>query len=606
MGQFDKLVSGAGERRASSYEDWIDSSAAEFGATPARGGGWMYRCPAHDDNNPSLSVGRREDGGVLLNCFAGCDNADILRGFNKAGFPIPDRGDEAPVELTHEVEATWDYHDSDGNVVFNVVKNRYSDGSKDFRQRHKVDGKWVWNLQGVDARPIYRLPEINEAIAEGRRIWITEGEKDADVLWDHGEAATTNSGGVKHWKDTHTSQLDGATEVIAVLDNDEAGLAERPSKMQDEFGDRVRLMVPAFGLNDVADHFEAGHGVDDFVPYVRNDPDQTGFEFLHADVDELEPVWGIGEDLLWSTGEDLIIAGPTGHKKTTLCLDLMWARLGFQPSCAGYPVTPTDNGVLYLACDRPRQVQRAMRRVFKSDIEVDDDVLRERMRVWSGPLESPITEDPEILYRMAVDRGCDTVIIDSLKDVAFKLSDDEMGGKANNAIQYALARGIEIVVLHHTRKGEATGKNGEEDEPKPITNIDAIYGSTWITSGAGSVITVFTNKETNETIIHHVKEPAENIGHLMVVMSNITGEVEVVDGWDPVAYLKGMGEVGLDQITGARLGKSPTSTTRNERRQTTKVLERWGRETDLIEQTNPGGKGRGNVPKWRFRMNGSG
>lgn len=35
------------------------------------GPGWMARCPAHDDKNPSLSL-REENGKVLLHCFAGC------------------------------------------------------------------------------------------------------------------------------------------------------------------------------------------------------------------------------------------------------------------------------------------------------------------------------------------------------------------------------------------------------------------------------------------------------------------------------------------------------------------------------------------------------
>lgn len=35
-------------------------------------GGWMARCPAHEDGSPSLSIGLSSDGRVLLNCFAGC------------------------------------------------------------------------------------------------------------------------------------------------------------------------------------------------------------------------------------------------------------------------------------------------------------------------------------------------------------------------------------------------------------------------------------------------------------------------------------------------------------------------------------------------------
>ena len=40
--------------------------------------GWKARCPAHEDDRPSLSVGVGEDGRVLLRCFAGCQLEAIL------------------------------------------------------------------------------------------------------------------------------------------------------------------------------------------------------------------------------------------------------------------------------------------------------------------------------------------------------------------------------------------------------------------------------------------------------------------------------------------------------------------------------------------------
>lgn len=46
------------------------------------GDGWMARCPAHDDREPSLSIAIGKDGKVLLHCHAGCDQdrvIDILR-----------------------------------------------------------------------------------------------------------------------------------------------------------------------------------------------------------------------------------------------------------------------------------------------------------------------------------------------------------------------------------------------------------------------------------------------------------------------------------------------------------------------------------------------
>jgi len=41
------------------------------------GGGWIARCPAHDDKNPSLSV-HDVEGTILLHCFAGCSFDEIV------------------------------------------------------------------------------------------------------------------------------------------------------------------------------------------------------------------------------------------------------------------------------------------------------------------------------------------------------------------------------------------------------------------------------------------------------------------------------------------------------------------------------------------------
>lgn len=41
-------------------------------------GSWQALCPAHDDREPSLSVGEGEDGRALLRCFAGCSNEQIV------------------------------------------------------------------------------------------------------------------------------------------------------------------------------------------------------------------------------------------------------------------------------------------------------------------------------------------------------------------------------------------------------------------------------------------------------------------------------------------------------------------------------------------------
>ena len=42
------------------------------------GGGWIVRCPAHDDREPSLSVREADGGKVLVRCHAGCKQAQVI------------------------------------------------------------------------------------------------------------------------------------------------------------------------------------------------------------------------------------------------------------------------------------------------------------------------------------------------------------------------------------------------------------------------------------------------------------------------------------------------------------------------------------------------
>jgi hypothetical protein len=45
-------------------------------------GKWQARCPAHQDDSPSLSLREGTDGRVLVHCFAGCALDSILAALN--------------------------------------------------------------------------------------------------------------------------------------------------------------------------------------------------------------------------------------------------------------------------------------------------------------------------------------------------------------------------------------------------------------------------------------------------------------------------------------------------------------------------------------------
>lgn len=41
-------------------------------------GGFLARCPAHEDHHPSLSISEGDDGRVLLHCWAGCETSSVV------------------------------------------------------------------------------------------------------------------------------------------------------------------------------------------------------------------------------------------------------------------------------------------------------------------------------------------------------------------------------------------------------------------------------------------------------------------------------------------------------------------------------------------------
>jgi putative DNA primase/helicase len=49
------------------------------------GGGWIARCPTHDDRDPSLSIRDADDGKVLVRCHAACDQQKVIAALKGRG-----------------------------------------------------------------------------------------------------------------------------------------------------------------------------------------------------------------------------------------------------------------------------------------------------------------------------------------------------------------------------------------------------------------------------------------------------------------------------------------------------------------------------------------
>lgn len=326
-------------------------------------------------------------------------------------------------------------------------------------------------------------------------------------------------------------------------------------------GETARLLYAAAVLGD-EDAIEQARDelATERTPQALGDRAMPGGAFI-LDVPTLAPaVWGRDDQVLWAEGEPLYIVGPTGVGKTTLVGQLVFARLGLiDPEVLGWPVTAAER-ILYLACDRPNQIRRAFRRLAHDDWREE---LDEHLVVWKGPPAQDIARHPESLLALAKAARADTVVIDSLKDVAIGISDDEVGAGLNNAVQRCIAEGVEVLGLHHQRKGQ--------DGKKPKT-LEDVYGSTWIPAGAGSVILLWGSAGDLVVEFIHLKQPAAPVGPLQIEHDHAAGRSSLYRGFDALRFLRNQPH-GATAADAARQWFEKTAPTDNERKKAQRAFE---------------------------------
>ena len=179
-----------------------------------------------------------------------------------------------------KIIAAYDYCDEHGVRLFQACRFE----PKDFRQRRparpddppdKVKDGWVWSVKGVCRAP-YRLPELIEAVALERRIFVVEGEKDVLTLARHGINATCNAGGTGKWDQDFAEYLVGA-DVIVIPDHDVPGRDHAQAVCHSLAGKATRVrMLTLPGLSekgDVSDWFAAGGTVEAFNALAEAAPE---------------------------------------------------------------------------------------------------------------------------------------------------------------------------------------------------------------------------------------------------------------------------------------------------------------------------------------------
>ena len=143
--------------------------------------------------------------------------------------------------------------------------------------------------------------------------------------------------------------------------------------------------------------------------------------------------------------------------------------------------------------------------------------------------------------------------MDSLKDAALKLSDDETGcwvepGPPDRHRRPAPSWSE----LHHPRKGQ-------EGNRKP-SKLDDLYGSRWIPAGAGSVISLWGQAGDPIVELSHLKPVVATVGPWLVSIG-ADGTVSIQHGIDLVEQVMLRGTQGLTAQVAAQLlngGSAPT------------------------------------------------
>lgn len=234
-------------------------------------GGYMARCPVHDDKNPSLSVTEGDDGRVLLKCFAGCNIEDIVKAM---GLTMADLfpHEEKPRKRLTNTKPTYVYTNEEGKPLFGIIRTP----QKQFMAvRPDKNGGWVFGMGKVNPT-LYNLPRVVEAVSKGELVFVVEGEKDADNMAKVGLTATTNPFGAEKWKPEYAEYLIGA-DVVIIPDNDKAGHRHAEQVAQSLVGKakRIRLLelpnVPEKG--DVSDWLGAGGAKEGLLSMVEQAPD---------------------------------------------------------------------------------------------------------------------------------------------------------------------------------------------------------------------------------------------------------------------------------------------------------------------------------------------
>jgi hypothetical protein len=455
-------------------EKLLDLVREKTGRTPKKTeSGYSTCCPAHEDANPSLSIGPGNNQALVLHCFAGCSIEAIC---SSLGIELKDLFSSSQPNRT-----VYPYYDEYNRELYRKIRIEpgYNGKKKSFYlERTDKNGLIVKNLKGCH-KVLYRLPEILKSISENVPIFLVEGEKDADKLFSLGLAATTSAESL-FWSDSFSKVLQDA-DVVLLYDLDKTGLERRDlliKKLYQQVKSLCVVDLPGLTYqeshgDDVSDWLARGHTTQELLEIVDSTP-------LYSHENEKIRAVSLGEFLDMNIPKREMLLSPflpsqglamlyakRGVGKTHVALGIAYAVV-----CGGTFLkwsAPKPRKVLYIDGEMPAiAMQDRLRRISTNatnDLSIRNDLILITPDLQDGSMPDLSTQEG----RSSIDKfveACDLIIIDNLSCL-FRSGLENEAESWQPAQDWALElrkRGKSILFIHHANKsGNQRGTSKKED-----------------------------------------------------------------------------------------------------------------------------------------------
>ena len=474
------------------------------------------QCPAHDDINPSLSVSDVPDG-VLLYCHAGCEVEDVLAELDLSKAAL----------FNSRSGARYDFTDISGTQVLRSV----------FRT---PDKKFTQRVKARDQVPLYHLPEVVQAVREGKVIVLCEGEKDANTAVQMGYTGTSAPMGASNFPKVDVRPLSGA-KIIAIVDKDKAGeaWAQDVKERLEPITEKLQFYQASQG-KDLSDHYASGHSMKELVPFKVPEGEKVGHrrELSLVDLRDFKmEVARFAKRDWYPLGDISIVSGAGGIGKSSITLsDVAAASRG---ELVGDLEGP-QHCILLCHEDRGGTI-RARLTAARADLDyVHLAQITETNEAGTFERIPDLLADLEALEAAIKETGASIVVIDPIQ--SYIEGNDHRRGDVRRVLDplmvMAQRTGIALVGVAHTNKG---GGKGEDKISGSHAWRDACRSHLFAAGDANTGEKSITLDKSNHTDKAGTSWAFETIG-VDVEMSD--GQISSI----PVARITGETELSAEMI----------------------------------------------------------